>query len=393
MKSHHKSIVLILLILTMLLSACFAAPADAPQTAPANNYTIAVVELAHIDTDSPEANNSSQQENPPDISYVGDVPPTPTATEFVVYFLDVGQAAAVFIYSDGETMLIDGGGASSSNLIYSFLDRHGIEHLDYIINTHPHEDHVGGLSGALSRITSVGAALGSAKEYDTRAFNSFLSNLDNHGVELTIPKAGDGFMFGSATVEILAPIRDYNDVNNNSIVLMITYGETSFLFTGDAERASELDMIEAGLNLSATVLKVGHHGSDTSTTYPFLREVMPEIAVISCGANNQYGHPHDNLLSRLRDADVKVYRTDLQGDIIIRSDGINLTVETKRNADIQTNPTEHIVDEFSYIGNINSKKFHRLNCHTLPAEHNRVHLETREHAIDNGYDPCGNCKP
>jgi competence protein ComEC len=120
---------------------------------------------------------------------------------------------------------------------------------------------------------------------------------------------------------------------------------------------------------------------------------MPEVAVISSGENNQYGHPHDNVLSRLRDADVKVYRTDLQGDIIIRSDGINLTVETQRNAEIPTNPTVLPVDDYSYIGNINSKRFHRLDCHTLPAEHNRVHLESREHAIESGYDPCGNCKP
>jgi competence protein ComEC len=363
---------------------------DTAQNASATSDSSAVTELTHYDANSSVTNNSSQYDNPPDISYIDDAP---TATEFIVYFLDVGQAAAAFIYSDGETMLIDGGGASSSNLIYSFLDRHGIDHLDYIINTHPHEDHVGGLSGALNRVSSVGVALGSATAYDTRAFNSFLSNLDNHGVELTIPKAGNSFMLGTATVEILAHLRDYNDVNNNSIVIKITYGETRFLFLGDAERASELDMVEAGLNLSATVLKVGHHGSDTSTIYPFLREVMPEIAVISCGSDNRYGHPHDNVLSRLRDASVKVYRTDLQGDIIIRSDGFNLSVETQRNANIPTNPTALPVDDYSYIGNINSKRFHRLDCRTLPAEHNRVHLESREHAIENGFDPCGNCKP
>ena len=391
MRKIHQLSIAALLLLAILLSACISATADVPQSAPVNraaeNISIDDNMQDSGDTESPAVSNQERLIDSPAM------PVTTPSGEFVVYFLDVGQAAAAFVYSDGATMLIDGGGASSSNLIYSFLERNSIDHIDYIINTHPHEDHVGGLSGALNRVSSVGTVLGSATDYDTRAFENFTRYLNEHNKEITIPKAGDSFMLGSATVEILAPLRDYNDVNNNSIVLKITYGETSFLFKGDAERESELDMVESGIDLSVDVLKVSHHGSDTSTTYPFLRAVMPEIAVISSGVDNQYGHPHDNTLSRLRDADVKVYRTDLQGDIIIRSDGINLTVETQKNADIQTNPTEPIIEEFTHIGNLSSKKFHKPDCHTLPAEHNRVHLETREHAIDNGFDPCGNCKP
>ena len=255
------------------------------------------------------------------------------------------------------------------------------------------------------KVSSIGTVFGSALEYNTRAFDSFLKYLDEHDINIIIPKAGDSFMLGTALVEVLAPLRDYNDENNNSLVLKMTYGDISFLFKGDAERASEIDMVEAGLDLSATVLKVSHHGSNTSTTYPFLREVMPEIAIISVGVNNQHKHPHDDTLSRLRDADVKVYRTDLQGDIIIRSDGKNLTVETQRNLDIPTNPTDvsnlhtdstdTYIDEITHthIGNARTKKFHTLICHTLPEEHNRVHLESRDHAINDGFDPCGNCKP
>ena len=314
-------------------------------------------------------------------------------SEFIVYYLDVEQAAAAFIICDGYTMLIDGGDVGSSSLIYSFLNRHEIDHLDFIVNTHPHADHVGGLAGALNRVSSVGTVFGSATEYDTRAFENFVKYLHEHGVDITIPKAGDSFLLGSALIEILAPVRNYNDVNNNSIVLKITYGETSFLFKGDAERESEIDILEAGYDVSATVLKVSHHGSDTSTTYPFLRAVMPEVAIISVGQDNQYGHPHDNLLSRLRDADVTIYRTDLQGDIIITSDGYNITVVTQRNFDIITNPTEAVVEEFTHIGNSNSKKFHRPDCHTLPAEHNRVELASRQHAVDDGFEPCGNCNP
>jgi len=152
-------------------------------------------------------------------------------------------------------------------------------------------------------------------------------------------------------------------------------------------------------------LEVSHHGGDTSTIYPFLREVMPQIAIISVGANNTYGHPNENTMSRLRDADVKVYRTDLQGDIIIRSDGIHIYVETQRNTDVQTNPTEHNTNdnievtliytgsEEYYIGNKNTKKLHRPSCHTLPEEKNRVIFETLFEGLDDGHEGCQNCKP
>jgi len=386
MKRIYKVGLLILIILSLVFTACDSVNNDVSQIVPEVKHDYSSSDNIHGE----ESDESHEEDNLTDVISIINPPVT---GEITVYFLDVGQGAAAFIICDGATMLIDGGDSSASNLIYSFLNRHGIEHIDYIVNTHPHADHVGGLSGALNRISSVGTVLGSATEYDTRAFESFTRYVHEHGKEIVIPNAGDSFMLGSAIVEILAPLKDYNDVNNNSLVLKITFGETSFMFKGDAERESEIDMVESSIDLSATVLKVSHHGSDTSTTYPFLRAVMPEIAIISSGQNNQYGHPHDNTLSRLRDADVTVYRTDLQGDIIVISDGINISVETQRNAYITTNPTEPVVEEVSHIGNVNSKKFHRPDCSSLPAEHNRVHLETREHAIDNGFDPCGICKP
>ena len=373
------------LFLTLLLAACVTTPANVaqdPQPDTAANTTDDDISLPEADEAPLVANPvESEDELAPD-------------SEIAIYFLDVGQGAAAFIMCDNETMLIDGGSAASSSLIYSFLDRLSIDHIDYIVNTHPHEDHVGGLPGALNRVSSVGVALSSVTEYDSRAFNSFVKYLGDHGVDITVPDAGDSFKLGSATVEVIAPLNEYSDENNNSIVLMVTYGETSFLFTGDAERESEQDMVEAGPDLSATVLYVAHHGSDTSTTYPFLREVMPEIAIISCGSNNQYGHPHENTLSRLRDADVTLYRTDLQGDIIIISDGMNVSVTTEKNTDVRTNPTDdNESNEENYIGNKNSKKLHRPDCKTLPAEQNRVFFETVQDGLNAGYEPCKNCKP
>lgn len=158
---------------------------------------------------------------------------------------------------------------------------------------------------------------------------------DSKGFGITVPSVGDKYTLGSAVIEILGVNRT-TDANNCSIILMITYGETKFLFTGDAERDAEQTVLNSGADPSATVLKVGHHGSEDSTTYPFLREIMPKYAVISVGDDNSYGHPRENTLSRLRDVDVKVFRTDMQGDIYCTSDGKTITMSVEKNADADT---------------------------------------------------------
>ena len=311
---------------------------------------------------------------------------------FTVYFIDVGQADAALVICDGKTMLIDGGDASDSSLIYSFLQNRGIARLDYIVATHAHSDHVGGLAGALNYATA-GIALSPVTEYDSRPFNSFVKYLNEQSVLITVPNPGDTFLLGSAEVVVVGPVNPSDEPNNTSIVLKITYGKTSFLFTGDAERPEEQDILEAGYDISATVLKVGHHGSDTSTTYPFLREIMPQFAVISCGRDNPYGHPHDNLLSRLRDADVTLFRTDMQGTIICTSDGNAVSFSTERNANANTNPTVPSPTYEYYIGNVNTLKLHSPSCGNLPAESNQVIFDTLEEALAAGYEKHAACLP
>lgn len=226
-------------------------------------------------------------------------------------------------------MLIDGGEASASSKVYAYLKAYRVDHLNYIIASHAHADHVGGLSGALNYAT-VDIALCPVLDYDTKTFYSFVKYLGQQNVSITIPHAGDVFDLGSATVQILAPLRNYDEPNDPSIVMKVIYGETSFLFAGDATRIAETDILGAEYDLSATVLKVGHHGSDTSTSYSFLREIMPKYAIISVGKDNAYGHPTDNTLSRLRDAGVTVMRTDLYGTIICTSDGEMVTFEAEK---------------------------------------------------------------
>lgn len=322
----------------------------------------------------------------------------PESSRFEVHYIDVGQADSALVFCDNEVMLIDGGNASDSSLIYTYLKNRNVSKIDYLICSHPHEDHIGGLPAALSNF-DVKSVYAPSVTSDSGVYNTFVNKVSQKGLTIQEPACGSSFEFGSSNVEFFGPVYATSDLNNSSIILKITYGETSFLFTGDAEREEEQDVLSKGYDLSATVLKVGHHGSGNSTTYPFLREIMPKYAVISVGVKNNYNHPSEDALSRLRDADVTVYRTDMQGDIIAVSDGKTVSFTTQKNSKVETNPTvvlkepEQVSSSTSYIGNRNSKKFHLPSCHSLPAEHNRVYFNSRTEAINSNFSPCGNCQP
>lgn len=314
----------------------------------------------------------------------------PNDAEFAVHFIDVGQADAALVMCDGETMLIDGGNRDDSQLIYTYLKNEGVDHLDYVVATHAHEDHIGGLPGALNYAT-VDTALCSVEHHSSKVFETFVNQLAKQGKEITLTGAGDEFALGSARVQVLGPVWESDDPNNMSVVLRIVYGETSFLFTGDAEREEEEDIREAGFALESTVLKVGHHGSENSTTYPFLREVMPEYAVISVGEGNSYGHPRPEALGRLHDAGVTVLRTDEVGTIICTSDGKTVALTTEYEE-----KEEPAGEKMEYVLNTSSKKFHLPACGGIKdiKEKNRATLvETRDTLLAQGYAPCGNCKP
>ncbi len=310
-----------------------------------------------------------------------------------VHFIDVGQADAALVICDGHYMLIDGGNAEDSDLVYAYLERHGASHLDYMVASHAHEDHIGGLSGALN-YAKVDTALCPVTEYSSKVFQNLVKYLEGQGKSLTVPEPGDRFELGSAQVEILGPVQEYDDTNDTSIVLRIDYGETSFLFTGDMETGAEGDLLDSGADVRATVLKAGHHGSDTSTGYRFLREVSPRYTVISVGEGNKYGHPSEEVLSRFRDAGTEVYRTDMQGHIIAESDGKTVTFRTEKEADTATNPTGNSTLQ-TYIGNTSSKKFHLPDCTSAKniQEDKQVVFYSRLQAVLEDYEPCGRCKP
>ena len=249
---------------------------------------------------------------------------------FAVHFVDVGQGDGAIVVCDGKTLVIDGGTAENGAKMVEYLQNTlHVSKVDFVIGTHPHADHIGGLPDVI-RACKVKKLYSPVDEFEAKPFETMKRAADDKKLKITVPQAGQSFSLGRAKVEFLAPLGIYDNVNDLSLVVRITYGQTAFLFMGDAERPSEYDMTDSGEDLSATVLKVGHHGSNTSTSYVFLRQVMPAYAIISCGKDNAYGHPHEEVLSRLADEVAAVYRTDECGTIVCRSNGAKVTVRTEK---------------------------------------------------------------
>lgn len=328
-------------------------------------------------------------------------PPSATREELKVHFIDVGQADCILLESCGEFALIDGGNVEDSSLVVSYLQKQGVEELEAVFCSHAHEDHVGGLPGVLA-VFPTKAVYAPTRTYSSKCFDDFVYYTDQQGLTIQIPGPAHSESVGMANISVLGPVKSYADPNNTSLVLLVTFRETSFLFTGDMEIQAENDMLEFWGDRDfwdIDVLKVGHHGSDTSTGYRFLNTIMPEYGVISVGAGNSYGHPHELPLSRLRDADVTLYRTDLLGNILVTSDGKNLEFTWEKGSNQPQNPEEILPDptrpseeeDTIYIGNKNSKKLHLPTCSSLPKESNRVEFASYEEAIAAGYTPCGIC--
>ena len=245
-----------------------------------------------------------------------------------VDFLNVGQADCILIRTPGgKTLLIDAGNNNDYSFIRSYLLENEIAHLDVVIGTHPHEDHIGGLDRVINDF-SVGSVYLPKVTTNTKTFRDLLLAIKDKGLSITTPRPGLEINLDPAVdIRILAPAEHtYNDLNDYSIVMKISYGCTAFLFTGDAEAVSELEMVHSGQDLKADVLKVAHHGSESSSTEAFLAEVAPQYAVISVGRDNNYGHPAPQIIDRLSARGVKILRTDEAGTICFISDGRLISV-------------------------------------------------------------------
>ena len=240
-----------------------------------------------------------------------------------VHYIDVGQGDSELVCCNGEYMLIDAGEPDASDAVLEYLDALGIDRLNYLVCTHGHSDHCGGLDAVVESL-EVETVFTSPYAGDSPSYEIFTDAVYDAGLELTVPVLGESYRLGEASFSFIGPLEDYDNLNDDSLVMRLEYGDTSFLFTGDMTSKAEKDLINDGADLRCDVLKVGHHGSSGSSCYQFLYEAQPGIGVISCEKGNSYGHPHEETLSRLNDADVTVYRTDLEGSIVIFSDGMKV---------------------------------------------------------------------
>lgn len=257
------------------------------------------------------------------------IPAKSVKGQLKIHFIDVGQADSILIQQGKAAMLIDAGNNPDSSLVKNYISEQGITKLDYVVGTHPHEDHIGGLDYVINSF-EIGKIYMPKATSNTITFQDVVSAIKAKGMKPTVPTVGEVFKVGDATATILAPSSSsYEDINNTSIVIRLTYGNNSFMFDGDAEDVSENEMLLKDLNVKADLWKLGHHGSSSSTTQDMLNKVNPKYAIISVGKGNTYGHPTQQTMSKLKAKNILVYRTDENGTIVATSDGKNITFSTK----------------------------------------------------------------
>lgn len=250
-----------------------------------------------------------------------------------VHFIDVGQGDSILIQSGDSAMLVDAGTNESGSVIVEYLKALGISHLDWVIGTHPHEDHIGGMDDVL-RAFPVDRVMMPEKEHTTKTFEDVLDAIIEQDLSVTAPVPGDTYELGNSSFTILGPVKEYGDeLNNWSVVLCFNCGDTSFVLTGDAESEAEEDILAQSSDLKADVLKLGHHGSSTSSSEAFLNAIDPSAVIISCGPDNDYGHPHASTLEKIEALGAAIFRTDQQGTIVVESDGKTLTYITRDISD------------------------------------------------------------
>lgn len=400
-----KKYLSILLILCMCLTACTA-----------TNQATSTSEKSQSDTTSGEAVQSGQEEKAakaPDTS-------KPEGT-LEVHYIDVGQGDATLIKCGSHAMLIDGGNNNKGTTVQLYLKKQGVESLDYVIGTHPDADHIGGLDVIVYKY-NCDTVIMPDYEKDTKTYQELVDVIHDKNMKITYPVVGEQYALGEAKFTIIAPNSNSygGNANDYSVAILLEYGKNRFLFTGDAEEASEAEMLTNGIDISADVYKVAHHGSRSASTQEFLNAVHPKYAVISCGEGNSYGHPHAEVLNRLRSIGVEVFRTDEQGSIIASSDGENITwncsatdswqsgeqTESDRENSEDENPGDEnsgnaisdavTSEQTTYVLNTNTKKFHRETCSSVSQikEENFQKVQmNREELEQSGYSPCKNCNP
>jgi competence protein ComEC len=282
-------------------------------------------------------------------------PPISEESFLKVHFIDVGQGDATLIQQINQdntyNMLIDAGNNGDGEYLVEYLKDQGVETLDYIIGTHPHSDHIGGLDDVIKGF-QVGAIIMPKVMANTRTFEEVMEAVSDKGLSITSPVPGTSYPLGEAEFTILAPNSDdYASLNDYSIANRIVFGSNSFIFTGDAEALSEEEILNNfnKRDLASDVFKLAHHGSSTSNTEDFLEAINPSYGIISCGQDNSYGHPHREIMAQLKARNILVFRTDLHGTIVINSDGKDISIETELDTGVNLGSQEVVISGLDKI--------------------------------------------
>ncbi|MDO4300092.1 MAG: ComEC/Rec2 family competence protein [Clostridia bacterium] len=320
-------------------------------------------------------------------------------TDNTVHFIDVGQGDSILVASDGEYMLVDAGEEDKGDDVVNYIRSLGISNLKYVVATHPHSDHIGGMDDVINAFEVENIIMPDTVT-STKCFENLLDAVEAKKVNSIEAVFGNSFELGDFKCKILGPVNISDEQNNNSVVIKLNYNNDSILLTGDCSKEEERDIINTGVDISADLLKAGHHGSSTSSTENFIENIKPSSAVISCGKNNDYGHPHKRTMDTFEKNNIKIYRTDTDGTIIADCSGSGITIRTNNG----TYDVENVNDdngnlpsgEKTYILNIKSKKYHKIDCggaRNISDANKNEFTGTIEELKEEGYSPCGICKP
>lgn len=418
-RTMFKPLGLAFLIALLLALAGCTSPATEPSSPPTHSAPPAASNVAPEPgvkypntpvSNTGEATTPPSQPQPEQEGAVSPAQPRPQGL-LKVHFIDVGQADSIFIQApDGKAILVDGGNNADGDLVVRYLKDQGVKELAAVVATHPHEDHIGGLD-IVTKSFPAAAVYMPAATTTTETFKDFITAVNASRAKRIQAKAGVKLAAGEqVTAQFVAPVGSgYEDLNDWSAVLRLAFGGTSFLLTGDAEAVSEKQMVSSGQELKSTLLKVGHHGSQSSTSAAFLKAVSPKYAVISVGAGNDYGHPDPDTLARLDQAGVKVYRTDEAGTIVATSDGKTITLNKNAsvikprapNSSSSSAPTgssavspvpvspgsnDNVIVYITKTGT----KYHEAGCRYLSKS--QIPISLRE-AKARGYGSCSICDP
>ena len=339
-----------------------------------------------------------------------------------VHFIDVGQGDSELIQFNGTNILIDGGTQDMGSVVESYLREHGVSSLSLVVSTHPHEDHIGGLLTVLNNFL-VGQILDSGQAHTTSTFETYLNLIDQKNISYAVAERGQTIDLDPVKIEVLSPPTTHfaDDLNQNSIVLKVTYNNVSCLFMGDAGTEAESSLLFSGYDLQSDILKVGHHGSSSASSPAFLSRVMPTSSIIEVGTGNDYGHPTQKTLNALSGIGSKVYRTDTNGNIVVTTDGQSYSVTTEKQSGstaststqakasdtwpasqavsatsgTTTTATTSTSSQGPFVGSSKSDKYHYPSCSAAKRikSSNLVTFSSSADARAHGYVPCGKCNP